>query len=57
MKRNKFWLVLVTLVILALILQIIDIFVIDIPFIYGSYYGLIICIVAIVLDLFNYYEN
>ena len=57
MKRNKFWLVLVTLVILALILQIIDIFVIDIPFIYGSYHGLIICIVAIVLDLFNYYGN
>ena len=55
--RNKLWLVLCAVMIICLIITLVDIFIFDIPFIYGNEFGLTACIIAIICNLINYFTN
>ena len=52
-KRNKRWLVLAIIMTLCLILAIVDICFVDISFIYGNEFGIIVCIIAIIINYFT----
>lgn len=57
MERNKLYLVLCGIMIILLSLTITDIFIIDIPFIYGKGSGLVSCTVAITFNLYAYFTS
>lgn len=55
--RNKLWIVLAVIMTLCLILAILDIWFVDISFIYGNGFGIIMCVISIIIDLINYFIN
>lgn len=53
-NRNDSLLIITGFLIVCLIMQIVDIFIYNMEFIQGSGFGIIVCIIAIILNLVNY---